>query len=376
MPELYAQTLDNDENNPMKIMIGAASKGGMRSVVEGYARDGLLDEEGFVVIHSYDYRPFWIRQWIALKALGRFVSLLATRDVELVHCHAAMGGSFFRKNIFAMIAGLKGIPVVLHLHGSEMKPFYAAQRPWVQRFIRRRLEAVSRVFVLSESWKTFIASIAPNARAVVVPNYVRVPSEVPEKGEPVEIAFLGLIGPRKGTKDLIRAFRGVHQDYPEVRLTIAGNAGPGDLEDAKALVSELGLDDVVTFPGWVSGAEKDEIVLRSHIYCLPSYNEGLPMGILEAMAAGLAVVTTTVGGIPDLITNGEDGYLVAPGDIQGLEKALKALVSDKALRQRIIDNARRVVKAHNSADVVIGKIRAIYREILEEAHGNAKTPRT
>lgn len=345
----------------MKVMIWSASRGGMRSVVEGYVADGFIAKENVRLIHSYADAGFVARQWIALRALAELFLVLATNRVELVHVHAAMRGSFWRKGLFSSLARLFGVPVVLHLHGSEMKPFYAAQRPAVQRLIRRHLEKADRVIVLSESWRDFVSGIAPAARIAVVPNYVALPPLPDPAGRsPRDILFLGLIGPRKGTFDLIEAFATLAADRPDARLTIGGN---GQIDEAAELIGARGLEGRAVLAGWVDGPRKAELLARSSIYTLPSFNEGLPMSVLEAMAAGLAVVTTRVGGIPELIEDGIDGLLIDAGDRAALAAALARLLDEPDLRERLARAARARIEAKYNSAAVLPLLHRIYAEV-------------
>ncbi len=350
----------------MKIMVWCAARGGMRSVVEAYERDGFLEKEDVRLVASYVDGNFLIKQLVLLRALIVYLWLLTTKRIELVHAHSAMRGSFWRKGLFTSIARLFGVPVVLHLHGSEMKPFYQSQRPFLRKLIRRHLESATHVIVLSESWREFVGGIAPAARIVVVPNYVIVPpSTDPQLRKPHDLLFLGLIGPRKGTFDLIPAFARIARGHPDAKLVIGGN---GQVEEADKLVKDLSMDGRVILAGWVDGQKKQALLEASGIYILPSYNEGLPMSVLEAMAAGVAVITTRVGGIPELITNGVDGLLIEAGDQDGLAEAISALVSDEGLRKRLAEAGRMRVENHYSDRVILPLLHRIY----EEASGFSK----
>lgn len=358
----------------MKVMVWCAARGGMRSVVEAYQRDGFLERENVRLIASYCDGSFLKRQTVLLRALVAFVACLLRHRVELVHCHAAMRGSFWRKGLFASIARLFGIPVILHLHGSEMKPFYVSQRPFVQRLIRSRLEQASLVVVLSQSWKDFVQSIAPGARVTIVPNYVTVPEPI-ERSSRVgrEILFLGLVGQRKGVYDLIESFLPLRDAHPEARLVIGGN---GETEKAAALIRDRGLDAEVVLAGWIDGPAKTELLHRCGIYVLPSHNEGLPMSVLEAMAVGLPVVTTRAGGIPELVTDGVDGILIDAGDRTALTRALTRLVEDESLRERLGEAGRRRVEQTYSDRVVLPLLHQIYAEIGRSDLGTTVRVRT
>lgn len=348
------------DSRRMNVTIWNAARGGMRSVVEAYAQDGFVASERIRLIAAYVDGGFVRRQWVMVKALVTFTGLLLRRRVALVHCHASMRGSFWRKGLFASLARLFRVPVILHLHGSEMKPFYQAQSPFLKARIRGHLEKATRVLVLSESWRQFVGGIAPAARIVVIPNYVSVPpAPDPALRTGRNILFLGLVGTRKGVFDLIPAFARVHARHPDAHLVIGGN---GEVERAAALVREHGLEDAVTLAGWIDGPGKAELLARSDIYVLPSYNEGLPMSVLEAMAAGLAVVTTRVGGIPELMTDGQDGLLVDAGDQEALSNALIRLLDDAALQRRLAIVGRERVAAEYSDAAILPRLRSVYRD--------------
>jgi glycosyltransferase involved in cell wall biosynthesis len=344
----------------MKIMIWNRARGGMRTVVVNYRDDGFIDRQGITLIHSYDDKGFAGRQLLLVRALASYVLRLVTRKVELVHCHAAMRGSFWRKAIFASLARRFGVPVILHLHGSEMKGFYASQPPRVQRLIVRQLELASAVLVLSESWKQFILEIAPEARTIVVPNYVRVPEAVERSArQDITVLFLGLLGQRKGIFDLLEAFARARRQNPALSLVVGGN---GEIEEAKRLARELDIEEGVNFLGWIDEGKRREMLTQADIFVLPSYNEGLPMSVLEAMAYGLPVITTPVGGIPEVITDGEDGRLVAPGDVGALEKTLLELAREPELRQALGTAGHARVKERYADTVVLPLLNSIYDE--------------
>jgi len=156
-------------------MICTAARGGMRSVVDGYLADGLFSRWNVVLLNSHVEGGLALRLTTALTEFLRLVGLLLRRRVGLVHCHAAMKGSFWRKSLFALVSRLAGVPVVFHLHGGVMKAFVARQPVLVQRLIGWILARQSAVVVLSESWRGYVKSISPLASVEVLPNYVQLP---------------------------------------------------------------------------------------------------------------------------------------------------------------------------------------------------------
>jgi glycosyltransferase involved in cell wall biosynthesis len=112
--------------------------------------------------------------------------------------------------------------------------------------------------------------------------------------------------------------------------------------------------------GWVTGENKEALLSTASIFVLPSYYEGLPMSVLEAMAWGVPVITTPVGGIPEVVRHGEEGVIVQPGDIVGLTAALRQLLDDESLRQRLGANGRKRIQHIFSDEVVFPQLEAIW----------------
>jgi glycosyltransferase involved in cell wall biosynthesis len=260
-------------------------------------------------------------------------------NVDVVHLNVSSNGSTYRKIVIARFARLLGVPYVLHLHGAEYQTFWKAGNGLGSRLIRDMFERAAHVVVLGRVWRTFISSRAPGAadRIVIVPNATEVP-RLPHLGggDTVHILFLGRIGDRKGVPQLGEALFRMREN-PHWRATIAGD---GAVDAARARATELGMADRVALPGWVGPDTVAQLIASADILVLPSFAENLPVSVIEGMAAGLAVVTTPVGAVEDIITDGETGLLVQPGDVEALTAALTRLVEDRALRDRLGQNAQ------------------------------------
>jgi glycosyltransferase involved in cell wall biosynthesis len=337
----------------------------MRSVVEGYLADGLFLRWNVVLLSPHVEGGLALRLATATKAFLRFMGLLLSGRVNLVHCHSAMKGSFWRKSMFALVARAAGVPVVFHLHGSEMKSFVDKQPALLQRLISWILEKQSVVVVLSESWFHYVKSISPRANIEILPNYVDLPdlrSKTAGRSDAeVKVLFLGLVGTRKGVYDLLPAFKDAIAQAPALRLVIGGN---GEVDRARALAVELKIDDHVKFAGWVSGEDKVKLLRQAHIYVLPSYNEGLPVSLLEAMSWQVPVISTCVGGIPELVREGVDGLLINAGDQAALTSAIVKLAQNVNSREKMGVAARNQVEQNFSKQVVLPRLEALYRSFI------------
>lgn len=346
------------------VMLCTAGLGGMRAVVEGYKADGLFDRYPIRWLKTNCDESLWQRLKLWVRAYLSLCMLLLRGRVAALHSHMAMRGSFWRKSAFNRTARLFGVPVLAHLHGSEFREFFAAQPRWRQRLITAEFERCQRVLVLSESWALYVRSIAPSARVTVLRNYVRVP-ELPAQAlrghAPVQLLFLGEIGTRKGIYDLLPALRLARMTAPEVQLRIGGS---GEVDKAKAAAQTHAVHQHVEFLGWVSGADKFGALRSADIYVLPSHNEGMPISILEAMAQGLPIIATRVGGIPELVRDGIDGMLVNAGDVEALAQVIAGLALDPARRARMGESARNHVLRHFSDAAVLPELYGYYDELL------------
>ena len=351
----------------MILMVCTAARGGMKSVVEGYRQDGLFDKWNIRLISPHAEGSVFLRLSMALKAYIKFVYYLIFCKVSLVHCHSAMKGSFWRKSLFALTARALGVPVLFHLHGSEMKTFYSMQPVILQRLIKWILSRQTKVIVLSKSWLDFVKSVSPKANVEILSNYVDLPDETGLNSDYrahkcIKILFLGFLGSRKGLYDLLPAFKQLIEQECDVELILGGN---GEVDKLKALAKQLNIENHVNFAGWVSGDTKLNLLHQADLFVLPSYNEGLPMSLLEAMSYKLPVITTNVGGIPELVRDGVDGLLFEPGDVAALARHMTYLVEYPEIRTQMANACRMNVENNFSKKVIFPKLNQLYQENIK-----------
>jgi glycosyltransferase involved in cell wall biosynthesis len=348
------------------VMIGTSvdTQGGIASVIRVYLQHAyMLDAEvQHVPTHCDGSR--WQKGRMALVAWLKYMGLLIRRRVQLLHVHCASGPSFWRKCLFMLPTFAIGLPVVLHWHGGGFVDFYRCSPRWQQRLIGWVFRRSDRVIALSAQWHTILSELFPQARVVTISNPVQL-TEVPaaRTASPPTLLFLGRVIAEKGVEDLLQAMPSVLAQVPHCRLVLAGT---GDLQRHRDIAARLGVAHAVQFPGYVEGAAKSALLAQASVFVLPSHIEAMPMSVLEAMAHGLPVVATTVGGIPQAVRNGVDGLLFAPRDVAALADALVRVLSDDALRLRLADAARQRVVQNFAADLIVPKVQALWREVLEE----------
>lgn len=346
------------------VMLGTdfQTKGGISSVVNVYREAGLFERFPIVYLASHADGGAWVKIRYFAGAWLRYLLMLVRGRVAAVHVHVSTDVSFWRKLCFLLPTYLAGIPAILHLHGADFDTWYAAGARWKQRIVRAVFDRAAAIVVLSRSWQEWARSISRNPAVVAIYNPVRLPPLAADFSarDPASLLFLGQLGNRKGAYDLLQAVARVAPAHPELKLVMAGD---GEVERVRAEVQRLGLQRQVEVLDWVGGARKQELLERAAIYVLPSYCEGLPMSVLEAMAAGLPVICTPVGGVPEAITDGCEGRLIVPGDIDALCAALDALLSRLELRQRMGEAARSKVESTFSAACVLPQVEQLYTRL-------------
>lgn len=347
---------------PRILMVGTAldGRGGVAAVVSMLRASGLFEREAVHYVSTHREGGPLAKSVHAGAGLCATVGACLRHRPAIVHAHASTGASFVRKSLVLLVARASGCKTIFHLHGGAFRQ-YALERSGalMRRWIRHTLERSSLVIALSDSWAAFLRGFAPRARVAVLPNAVPLPA-LREEGEPGRVLFLGRIEAAKGIAELIDAVALLAPRFPQLRLVLGGS---GELEALRQAAQARGILERVELRGWLDAPARDAELARAAVFCLPSHAEGLPMALLEAMAAGKAVVASAVGGIPELVHDGENGLLVPPRDGAALAAALARLLGDAGLCRQLGARARATVENGYSTQSVCGRLAAIYNDL-------------
>ena len=356
-------TKKNLNTEVLMVSTNKEGKGGIASVVTTYIDGGLQNNYciRFLATHAGDnkFQKLLCFVW-SLLMLPKY---LLSRRCKIFHIHTASRSSFIRKSIITWAGLLFRKKVILHLHGGEFMQFYTEECGSLSKwYIKQTFNFVSKVVVLSSQWEKNIHQISNIASIVVLFNPVIVNAvernEIDAKTN--ILLFLGRIGEGKGFWDILNALSIVNKTHSDFIFKYGGD---GEIEKAEKMINELGLDHNTEYLGWVTGEQKQKILNESLIYLLPSYNEGLPIGILEAMASKVSIIASPVGGIPDAISDKINGLLIQPGDVGALSEAIKSLLDSDILCQALSDKAYEDVRNKFSVDVVVPQIESLYQEL-------------
>ena len=345
-------------------------KGGIAAVVSGYYGSRLEDDYDIRYVESYCDGSKFQKLIKAVKGLMEYRKVLRTFKPELVHIHSSFGPSFYRMQPFLYLAKRKKIPVIDHLHGADFKTFYEEASDKKKKLIKKVYNDFSKIIVLSKEWEETMSHIVPTEKLTVIENYCRpqdkstVESFFDDRFDKKQILFLGELGKRKGGYDFAPIVKKTLAKVPNASFVFCGSGDEADVEEITYDVYSVTTKEKALFPGWVRGEEKDKFLRESSIYLLPSYDEGLPMSILDAMAYGLPVVSTNVGGIPKIVRGGVNGFISGPGDVDSISDGIAKLLTDKDVYIRASKGSYEIADKEYNFDTHISKLEKVYDTFL------------
>lgn len=335
----------------------------MTSVLISY--EGCFQKMRFV--------PTWklgnkvVKAYYAIQAVVRcLLLLLFDKRIKILHIHGAANASFYRKKIFIKIGKMFHKRIIFHQHAADFEDFY--NRSSDKENIVKIFNMADRVIVLSESWKKYFTNIGVVENKIyVLNNIVPYPDQkqigIDVIDNKIHILYLGEISHRKGIYDLLSILK-ENRAYFEnkIYLRVGGNSVDGDID---SFILQNNLSSFVKYEGWVSGTKKIQCLNWADVYILPSYNEGLPIAILEAMSYSHPIISTNVGGIPEILFSHENGILVEPGDLDKIKEAIIFFIEHPEKIAEYGQNAYVKVQPFFTNNVC-KKLEDIYRDLLYE----------
>lgn len=339
-----------------KVLVVATSRktrGGVTAVLKLYEQSPMWQQYHCRWIGTHRDGGSLRKLWYFVKGFAQYVVLLPFYDI--VHIHFSLPPSHLRKYLFFKLAKMIGKKTVIHLHcGSQIDEVWSP-------IYQKMFEQCDCGILLSESLKDKIEEhVGKSDKLKVVYNPCPLITNVTTYKKQNNILFSGTLYEGKGYLDLIKAFAKIASRHPDWKIVLAGN---GEVEKARDLALELGIANQVELLGWVNGDDKHRTFCEARVLCLPSYAEGFPMAVLDAWAYGLPVVTTPVGGIPDVAIDGENMLLFNPGDINTLAEKLDMVITDEALRNKLIVSSKKMAAEKFNLNTISRQIAEIYESL-------------
>lgn len=301
---------------------------------------------------------------------ARFLKALLRNSPSFVHINTASYRNFFWNSIFLLISKLFWKKTILHIHGGGFVSFYKNCNLLEKFLIRKIFNITDSVVVLSQSWKKFFSSLVSHHKITIIPNGVNlmdfnqkttIEDEFQFPKTSIIVSFLGTLSRDKGVNDILKAIPLVIKNQKNCVFVFAGRIEQDIYNPSKI----MDIKDHVFFLGEIFGVKKIKLLLATDIFLLPSYVEGLPIVLLEAMAASLPIISTPVGAIPELVMEGINGFLIDPGDYNALAERILTLAEDKNLREKMgLNNHKKVMQEYDFR-IISKKLAKLYDQLSE-----------
>jgi glycosyltransferase involved in cell wall biosynthesis len=343
------------------LMIGTAldSHGGMSRLQGNILAN--WPESKYILEHLVTHRDVSsIRKFVIfIQAVLKFITKILFVRPDLIHIHFSVNASIYRKSVFILLSKFFGAKVVLHAHTGVLVEYISSLNFLARSFLAFSLKQADAFVALATQDIPKYQQYSKNK-----PVFLRNPIEVgPAQSDLSQriVVTAGRLSEAKGSIDLLKAIPQIYTATPDAHFIFAGN---GDLESLRKMSCDLQVDQLITFTGWLGHDQLMEVYKSAGIFVLPSYHEGMPLAILEAMSFGLPVVSTGVNGIPDVVLDGETGILVQPGDVDALTSAIIKLLVEPELRKRMGQKGKQRVETLFSFSAVTQNWIALYDSIL------------
>jgi len=323
---------------------------------------------GYVAVLNAGIFRFAVGFFITLFNILRFPLFLLLKNPQIVHITMVSYFGFWENSIYILISKLYNKKIFVHYLGA-FDVFYESSNNLFKYMIRYVLKQPHLLALLSKRIKDLIATFIPNKRLTIIPSCINIPKSfsVNKKlsilsNKRFKILFIGGVDPiRKGLIDILKAIPVIVKDYNNILFVLTGNRYAIELQIKN---SNINLNNYILCWGWVKEDEKVKLYNSVDMLVLPSYNEGLPYVLIEAMAAGLPIIATSIGGIPEIIEDGVNGFLIDPGDYHTLANRIILLLRNRKLRYLMERNNIIKVNDNFSLSKFYYWISKIYKKLI------------
>jgi len=378
---IRGDSMENKHIKPKVLISGLGNKGGVSSVVKCIVDNPYLKYRFTFVLHSLSrksdvakHATFNIKNfYYFFKHYFKWLYLIYREKPSIAHYPITSYLNCYKSLIFLLTARILGVKTVGHLHGGGMADFWNSLFPILKKLLRYLFSKLDALVVLSESWAEFaLRDIAIcEEKIYIIPNSLDVTwssrllsLKYSDAANITNILFLGSIGRKKGVHVLLKALSLLKDKY-DVRLILAGNEmEKGEMSEVERLIDTLELSNSVEYVGYAVDDAKLELFKKSMIFVLPSYYEGFPVSLIEAMAAGRAIISTPVGAIKDFLKDGESALFVKVGDYVDLASKIETLLKNKELALNLGNKARQIYQAKLSNRVFARNLEKVYLSVL------------
>lgn len=346
--------------NKRVLVVGSAeqSGGGVASVIRLMKKMPLWDEYQCYWLGTQIQRNYIWKMWYALKAY--VIGLLIIWRYDIVHFHTVPDKIclIIQMPIF-LLALIGRKKIVMHIHMGNQLNNHSHNK-----LFKWHLRKADYIILLAKKWQSLFRELYPEIKTPTTILYnacESVPNVHFEEKKDI-IIMAAYFNENKAPDLLLKAWREIKDNYPNWQIYMLGN---GEIERFRYMSEEMGLEDSVHFIGYIIGKEKETMFRKASIYCMCSYEEGFPMVVLEAWAHGLCVITTPVGGLPEVLEDGKNAIVFEFGDWKMLADMLSSIINDEKKRKDIGEYAKGYVSKNFSVEKMQKQIDDIYSKLLD-----------
>lgn len=344
--------------------------GGIASYIDGVVQSNLAEKYEIHVLNiatirkrpiNYGKSKLTAKSGLdTLRIVWNFIIVIYVFRPDIIHICSSSYFGFYEKTLLAMIARVLGKKVLFHVMGGGIKDFYDESS--IKPVIRGSFCVPNKIAVMSVSWSEWLKQIVPERKICILPNAIKMHEQVYNKSQLCKFVFLGALQREKGVYDIVQAADTLKKSIGSEFQIIFVGGGP-EFDELGKQVRKGGLSDIIELTGQISIKQKEKYLNSAHCLLLPSYAEGFPTVLLEGMAAGLFVIATPVGAIPEVVKNGKGGILVQPGDVESLCRSMETVVLNVESYSLLGMKNIKIVRENFSWDVVGQLIDNIYRDL-------------
>ena len=346
------------EGRVLVVATSPATKGGISYVINAHKKGSVWLKYRVKWIPTHIDKGYLVKLFFFIKSF--ILYLFYAPSFQIIHIHLSEPASIIRKSPFFLVAYLLRKKIIIHFHSFSADTTIRGKVAWLYKYMFCRAD---KVLVLSDVWLTMVKRNFPEVQNIeVLYNPCLQSFSTSSLSKKKQILYAGVLNARKGYVDLINAFSLIASDFKDWQLVMAGS---GEMLKAKQLCHELNIEKQVSFPGWIDGEEKTTLFEESSIFCLPSYAEGFPMAVLDAWALNLPVVTTLVGGLPDVVVDEENALCFEPGNREKLAMHLRRLMNNSELRENIARESHQLATSIFSPQRINQRLDDIYQSLLK-----------
>ncbi|CAH7019791.1 hypothetical protein VCHA34P116_70039 [Vibrio chagasii] len=345
------------------VMISPNEKlvGGVSSVIQALISSETINQRVIFLSSNGVKNSFHSAIFHLIKVFAKLVFLFITNRIDLVHIHTSSYFSFLRKSTFILLCVLFNRKFIIHIHGGAFVRFYKDSNAPLKKYIYSLLMRASKVVVVSKSFSKEFESCF-SIRSIVIPNFSKANyTNSFNNYDSYKYLYLGDISEIKGFEDALIVIKRLKEENDNIELICAGRNVNGFLEK---MITKYDCSSYVNYLGFVNEYQKEQLFMSSHALISPSHMESFGMSNLEAALRGIPVIAYAVGGVPDVIEDYKNGFLVKFRDLDNLHSTLVKLRNSNCLYQSISSGGVEYTREKFSIENISKQYVKLYNEVI------------